>query len=180
MAADYLVASLRPLPFNGPAPYTRDAFAALCREQLSAADAAGLAALLDETPSDHPLVTAWRDLDTQMRNACAAERGRLLGRDAARWRRPAAGCSLFWTNRILAAFQEKDPARREDLIDRVRWDAAGDLTPPDRPLSAAAVFTYAVRLSVVLRRAGRDTAAGNDVFTRLTAASKLDLEGKEA
>lgn len=180
MAADYLAASLRPLSFNGPAPYTHVAFTALCREQLNAKDAEGIVALLTEAPSSHPLVRTWRDLDTQMRNTSATERGRLLGCDAARWRRPAAGCSLFWTNRILAAFQEKDPARREDLIDRARWDAAAELTPPDQPLSAAALFTYAVRLSIVSRRAARDAVAGNEVLTRLTAASKTDLEGKQA
>jgi hypothetical protein len=40
----------------------------------------------------------------------------------------------------------------------------------------AAVFTYAIRLSVVLRGSARDVAAGNDVFNRLTAASKIDLK----
>ena len=67
-------------------------------------------------------------------------------------------------------------ARRERLLDQVRWDAAGDLTPPSSPLSVAAVFTYAIRLSVVLRGSARDVAAGNDVFNRLTAASKIDLK----
>ena len=43
-------------------------------------------------------------------------------------------------------------------------------------LSTAAVFTYAVRLAIVLRRAARDAAVGNDVFNRLTAASKIDLK----
>ena len=176
MAADYLVASLQPLAFDGPAPCTAEQFIGLCRSQLSAKDAEAVAAMMADAPSSHPLVAKWRDLDAQLRNAIAAERARLHGQDAARWRRPVEGCSLFWTNRAAAAFQEKDPARRERLLDQLRWDAAGELTPPATPLSTAAVFTYAIRLAVVLRRSARDTAAGNDVFNRLTAATKIDLK----
>ena len=179
MAADYLVSSLQPLALDGPPPYTAGQFLGLCRSQLSPADADAIETLLgslDEGPSGHRLLARWRDLDTQLRNTIAAERARLRGQDAARWRRPATGCALYWTNRAAAAFQEKDPARRERLLDQVRWDAAGELTPPAAPLSVAAVFTYAIRLALVLRRAARDAAAGNDVFNRLTAASKIDFK----
>ena len=176
MAADYLVSSLQPLALDGPPPYAAEQFLGLCRGQLSAKDVEAVAAVMADEPSAHPLAAKWLDLDTQLRNAIAAERARLHGQDAARWRRPAEGCSLFWANRAAAAFQEKDPARRERLLDQVRWDAAGELTPPTAPLSAAAVFTYAIRLAIVLRRAARDTAAGNDAFTRLTAATKIEFK----
>ena len=193
MAADYLVSSLQPLALDGPPPYTAEQFLGLCRSQLSAADAAAIEALLasvpgasasgsaagnvlGDVPSGHRILARWRDLDAQIRNAIAAERARLHGQDAARWRRPVDGCALFWANRAVAAFQEKDPARRERLLDQVRWDAAGELTPPAAPLSAAAVFTYAIRLGIVLDRAARDTAAGNDVFNRLTAATKIEFK----
>ena len=87
-----------------------------------------------------------------------------------KWRRPAEGCALYWTNRITTAFQEKDPAKRERLLDQVRWDAAGELTPAASPLSAAAAFTYAIRLAISIRRTARVTDAGNEVFNRLIAA----------
>ena len=176
MAADYLVSSLQPLAFDGPPPCTAEQFVDLCRSQLSAKDAEAITAMMADEPSAHPLAAKWRDLDAQLRNAIAAERARLHGQDATRWRRPVDGCSLFWANRAAAAFQEKDPARRERLLDQVRWDAAGELTPPTAPLSTAAVFTYAIRLAIVLRRAARDTAAGNDVFNRLTAATKIEFK----
>lgn len=189
MAADYLVSSLQPLTLDGPPSCTAEQFLGLCRNQLPEADVAALEALLasalapsspslstSDVHSGHRILARWRDLDAQLRNAIAAERARLHGQDAARWRRPVEGCSLFWTNRAAAAFQEKDPARRERLLDQVRWDAAGELTPPAAPLSTAAVFTYAIRLAIVLRRAARDTAAGNDVFNRLTAATKIDFK----
>lgn len=193
MAADYLVSSLQPLALDGSPPYTAERFLDLCRGQLPAADVAAIEALLSsalgatvsdsaaasvlsDVPSGHRILARWRDLDAQLRNAIAAERARLHGQDAARWRRPVEGCALFWTSRAAVAFQEKDPARRERLLDQVRWDAAGELTPPAAPLSTAAVFTYAIRLAVVLHRAARDVAAGNDVFNRLTAATKIEFK----
>ena len=176
MAADYLVSSLQPLSLDGPPPYAAEQFLGLCRSQLSATDAEAVAAVMADAPSSHPLAATWRDLDAQLRNTIAAERARLLGQDAARWRRPVEGCSLYWANRAAAAFQEKDPARRERLLDQVRWDAAGELTPPAAPLSKESVFTYAIRLAIVLRRAARDTEAGNGVFNRLTAATKIEFK----
>ena len=158
MAADYLVSSLQPLSLDGPPPYTAEQFLGLCRSQLSATDAEAIAAVMVDAPSAHPLAAIWRDLDAQLRNAIAAERARLRGQDAARWRRSVDGCSLFWANRAAGAF------------------AAAELVPPAAPLSTAAVFAYAIRLAIVLRRAARDVAAGNDVFNRLTAASKIEFK----
>ena len=110
MAADYLVASLQPLALDGPAPYTAERFLDLCRGQLPAKDVAALETLiaaeatpanaaafvLSDAPSRHRILARWRDLDAQLRNAIAAERARLRGQDAARWRRPVEGCSLFF------------------------------------------------------------------------------------
>ena len=155
MPIDYIVASLQPLAFDAPPPYTAEQFAAL----------AG-----DVTPPPE-----WTDLETQMRNAIAEERARLNAArgqgetDAARWRRPAAGCALYWTNRVRAACAEKDPLKRDTAIDRVFWDAAGELTPPAAPLSRGALQTYSIRLGIALRRAARATEAGNAVFDRLTS-----------
>ena len=75
---------------------------------------------------------------------------------------------------MAAAFQEKDPAARDRLLDQVYWDAAGELTSPTSPLSAAAALTYAIRLKIVIRRRALSTEAGNAVFDRLTAASRIE------
>ena len=174
MAADYLIASFPALSLDGPAPLSMERFLAACREQLGAKTAASIEAALACAPSNHPVAERWRDLETQLRNASAAERARLAGQDPAKWRRPAEGCALYWTNRITAAFQEKDPAKRERMLDQVRWDAAGELTPAASPLSTAAAFTYAIRLAISIRRTALVTDAGNEVFNRLTAASAPD------
>ena len=79
---------------------------------------------------------------------------------------------------MTAAFQEKDPAKRERLLDQVRWDAAGDLTPAASPLSAAAAFTYAIRLAISIRRSALAAEAGKEVFNRLTAMTVPQLDPK--
>ena len=178
MAADYLIASLPPLPLDGPAPLSMERFLAACREQIGEKAANGIAAALACAPSDHPVAERWRDLETQLRNAMAAERARIAGLDPAKWRRPAKGCALYWTNRVAAAFQESNPAKRERLLDQVRWDAAGELTPAASPLSAAAAFTYAIRLAISIRRSALAAEAGKEVFNRLAATTVPQLDPK--
>ena len=148
MSIDYIVSSLPTLAFNAPAPLSWDAFVARGGSISSA------------------LEKEWDDLETQLRNAVAEARG------GEKYRRPANGCSLFWKNRVLACFQEKDVLKRDELLDRVWWDAAGELTPPAAPLGAGALATYAVRLKIALKRTHISTDAGNAAFDRLTAETK--------
>ena len=151
MSIDYIVSSLQPLAFDGPAPYTWERFAEMLPAALVAADGAFAAP------------PRWRELETQLRNAMAAARG------GEKYRRPTAGCDLYWQNRVTAAFSEKEPLKRETLLDRVWWDAAGELTPVASPLSRGALETYAIRLQIVLRRNRISQEAGNALFDRLTA-----------
>lgn len=152
MSVDYVVSSLPALVFGAPPAMTWARF-----EEL--APAAALASGLKP----------WADLEVQLRNAVAEARG------GEKYRRPATGCSLYWKQRVLAAFQEKDVLRRDELLDRVWWDAAGELTPPASPLGAGALATYAVRLKIALKRARVSKEAGNAAFDRLTAESKVSF-----
>ena len=156
MPIDYIVASLQPLMFDGPAPYEWDRFLAMMPDGFEVPDAVA------GTGSPR-----WRELETQLRNAMAAARG------GDRYRRTASECELYWQNRITAAFQEKNPLKRESLIDRVWWDAAGELTPVSSPLSAGALETYAVRLKIALKRNRIVRDAGDAVFGRLTDAAEV-------
>lgn len=179
MAADYLISSLLPLEFDGAAPYTEARFLDLCRAQLSADQSAAiadaLAGRLPDAPPSWAPAAQWRDLEIQLRNAVAAERARARGEDPSRWRRPAEGCALHWAGRVAAAFQERDPERRDHMLDQVRWDAAAELVPVASPLSAAAALAYAIRLAIVLRRRRISVADGNETFSRLTAASRPEF-----
>ena len=165
MSAEYLISSLQPIPFDGPAPVSRAEFRAACRrelgfEPLSAGD-------------NHAAARAWRDLETQLGNTCASERAKALGVNGDKYLRPADGCSLFWRGRIAAAFAEADPLRRQSAIDRVYWDAAQELTPAADPLAVGAAYTYLVRLGIAERRARISAAEGNSVFDRISDAQAM-------
>lgn len=154
MPVDYTVASLQPLDFNGTAPYPWETFAGMLPEDCVAPD------------GNFRHGDTWLDLETQLRNAMATARG------GEKNVRPAVGCSLYWQNRVSAAFNEKDPLKRETLLDCVWWDAAGELTPVAAPLSRGALETYAIRLKIALKRSAVSKDAGNTVFDRLTAGTE--------
>lgn len=144
MPLDYTVSSLPRLAFGQNAPITWEQFTEI----------AG---------GGNVIPAEWNDLETQLRNAVAEARG------GAKYRRPAEGCSLFWKSRVLACFQEKDVAKRDEMLDRVWWDAAEELTPPSAPLGRGALATYAVRLKIALKRTKISTEKGNEAFERLAA-----------
>ena len=122
MSIDYLVSSLQPLAFDGQAPCTWEQFVAFLPKELVSAD------------GTFAFSPRWRELETQLRNAMATARG------GERYCRSTAGCDLYWRDRVTAAFSEKDPFRRESLLDRVWWDAAGELTPVASPASPLSHF----------------------------------------
>ena len=138
MICDYTVASLPPLAFGAPPPLTAEKF----REMAGDVDMGG----------------EWRDLETELKNAVAEARG------GERWKRPVAGCRLYWRNRIAECFQEKDPARRDEAIDRVFWDAAGTLEDVAAPLGIGALRAYAARLAIALRRSAAAAEEGRRLF----------------
>lgn len=156
MSIDYIVSSLPALAFGQPAPLSWARFVEICGGEESV-----------------PRPAAWADFETQLRNAAAEARG------GERYKRPAQGCSLYWKNRVLACFQEKDVARRDEMLDRVWWDAAGELTAVASPLGKGTLATYAVRLGIALRRTAISRERGSAAFDRLTAETKRSPEDFE-
>ena len=152
MPTDYIVSSLPALQFDAPAPISWESFAEMCGGNES------INALLAQR--------GWPDLETQLRNAMAEARG------GAKYVRPATGCSVYWKRRVDACFQEFDVSAREKQIDKVWWDAAGELAPPESPLGKGALAAYAVRLKIAIRRDGISSENGNKAFDRLTAEKK--------
>lgn len=152
MTNDYIVSSLPALEFGIPPALTRERFAEI----------AGEAAL--EPPAE------WVDLETQLKNALVEARG-----GDEKYRREAQGCSLYWKNRVLECFREKDVMKREELLDRVWWDAAGELSDVASPLGRGALATYAVRLSIALRRAAVSKETGEGVLEAVTRSAEVKL-----
>jgi len=146
MSIDYIVASLPSLAFGVPAPISWERFCEIAGSDV--------------------IPAGWTDLETQLRNAQAEARGG----DGSK--HPSDGCSLYWKNRILACFQEKDVMRRDEQIDKVWWDAAAELTSVTAPLGKGALATYAIRLKIALKRSMISTDAGNAAFDRLTSETR--------
>ncbi len=153
MTIDYTVSSLPALAFNSPAPLTWEEFAGICGG--------------DEAISAFLGGTKWADIETQLRNALVEARG---GEE--KFKRQARGCSVYWKKRVLDCFSEADVAKRDELIDRVWWDAAGELTDVSSPLGRGALATYAVRLKIAIRRTAISKDEGSAAFDRLTATTK--------
>ena len=154
MSVDSIVASLPSLRFGEPAPLSWEKCLAACWDEAEW--------VVGRLGSGQ-----WADLETQLRNAMAEARG-----GDARFQRPAAGCSLYWRDRVRACFQESDVLRRDELLDRVWWDAAGELTPPAAPLGRGALLTYAVRLRIALKRGAASAEKGGAAFGRMTAGTR--------
>ena len=144
MNLDYIVSSLPALSFAEKPAVTMEQFASACGGECP------------EMPRE------WIDLDTQIRNTIAECRAR--ADDA----RPHGGCSIYWRERVRECFAEADTFRRDEMLDKVWWDAAGELTKPAEPLGKGALFTYAIRLKIALRRALISSAEGSMAFTKLT------------
>lgn len=150
MSIDYIVSSLPALAFDAPAPITWDSFTEI----------AGVAAM---PPPE------WIDLETQLRNAIAEARG------GSKYVRRTDGCSLYWRNRVAACFQERDIAAREKMLDKVWWDAAGELIPPASPLGKGALAAYAIRLRIAIKRSAISMERGNAAFDALTSGTKVSF-----
>lgn len=156
MTIDYIVASLPSLVFDQQPALTWSRFVEICSE-------------VGKTP-DSLTGKKWLDLETQLKNSIALARG------GAKWVRECEGCSVYWRTRITHAFQEKDIAKREELIDKIWWDAAEELTDLTSPLGAGALATYAIRLKIALKRARISAESGNAAFERLTAETKISFQ----
>lgn len=152
MTLDYIVSSLPALEFGIAPALTRERFAEIAGEEAL------------EPPRE------WIDLETQLKNALVEARG-----GDAKYRRAADGCSLYWKNRVIACFQEKDVMKREELLDRTWWDAAGELTDAASPLGRGALQTYAVRLSIALRRAAVSKEEGEAALEAVTRGAEVKL-----
>lgn len=167
MSLIYLLSSLPMLTFEAAPPLSSDAFLEACREQLGAADADAVEALVKGTPSGHPFVNLWKDKEAILRNAAARERAQASGVDADRWLRSTAGCDTVIESLVEDAFQESDPLAKERELDRVRWWIADDLQGPD-PLSIRAAFSYAIKLAILSRWRALSPEQGRAVFDTLT------------
>ena len=162
MSIDYLVASLPALVFGNSAPITYERF-----------EAAIAPIKVDE------LLRKWREIETELKNELVELRAAKLSQsgkrvpDKAKYLRPSERCSIFLKSRLKDAYQIEEVAARDEAIDRVFWEAAAEMTPPESPLGKGALATYAARLLILLKRSQISTEGGNAAFDRLTEKTRI-------
>lgn len=177
MSYEYFSASLPALAPEAPPTMTLEAFRDACRQHLSPAHARTVCALLDKTPDPHPFAVAWRDCETQLRNAVARRRAARLGREAAPFLHPHAGYRVRIETAVETAFQQPDPLRREQILDALRWELVEVLEGPAVGYGPKTVFAYALKLVLASRRARRDRDRGRERAQSLVHANAGTKDG---
>lgn len=167
MSYAYFASTLPLLVLEGPPPFTAEAFLARCQEQLSAEHVEAVRALMGQGDSRHPFVVAWRNRETQFRNAIVKARvAKRQGVDAGPWLREHGGFDVWVEHGVVAAFQATDPLKRERALDQILWQLAGELAGPE-PLTAQAIFAYAIRLQMTIRWSKVDATRGLERMMKL-------------
>ena len=173
MNLDYFISSLPALLPEQPSAITLEEFRAACTEHLSGSLLAAVEALLDDQPSTHPFITAWRRHERGLRTAIARRCAARLGTDARPWIRPDGLDETETARGVAAAFEQPDPLQRERALDRIRWKAAEELQGI-QPLTARVLLAYAIKLRLLARRQKLDAATGRQ---RLETLATLPAAG---
>ena len=155
-----------------------EAFVELCREQMCGADFEELEALLfvDEKPASSSFVREWRAAETQLRNAVARARAaKLDGADAGKWLKSHSGFDVVLENGVAAAFQERNPAQRQRLLDQLLWDKAAELAGFDE-FTKEAIFAYAIQLRICnIRSSQADSEKGAARLAAVAQCKHLNI-----
>ena len=145
-------------------------------EEIAAAEAkAGLKLadrnikVIDYTQGDAELeeayLAAWNAKEGQVRLAVARRRAARLGVPPPEV--PAVVADTRIEPAVNAAFEEINPLRREQALDRLRWQLVDEMQGV-QPISENVVLAYAVKLRLALRLQSLDETAGRAKFDELT------------
>lgn len=167
-----------------PAKISLAEFSALCDEHLTpelATAAAEITALAGAVASDnsnqprqashHPFVEAFRDCETELRNAIASERAKRRGSASRIEPRETSSCDASIVQAVAAAFAAKDPLSRELALDAIRWRSLTGLQGIS-PFSEATILSYAGKLALNSRRFSISDESGMQRFKTLTATAR--------
>ena len=151
----YFAASLPAIALDSRPPFSEDEFAASCRQHLSSSDFAAFEALRSGGKTKHPFVVAWRALETQLRGVSAKIRAAKLGVSGEQWRHPHESVPFSLESAVTAAFAESNPLKRDLALKKILWNGAEEIAGLDT-FSSSALFSYFVRLRIIIARANAD------------------------
>lgn len=170
MNLDYFIASLPMLLPGQPAVLSVEEFRSSCASSLAPGLAEAVDSIFTGAPCRHPFVAAWRDSENLLRNAIARRRAAKRGvTDVPQL--PTSGADTSIAPAVSAAFDEVNPLRREEALDKIRWRVADEMQGV-QPLSENVVLAYAIKLSIAHHLARLDAGEGLAHFDKLTAAGR--------
>lgn len=186
MSYFYLIASLPALSL-GQVSMPAGAFHARCEAELAPRDLQTLRELDQEPtpPADatHSFTAAWRDYETQLRNAIAKVRAARRQTDATRLLRPHGRFSPAIEDAVEQAWTMDSPLDREKALDRLRWTLLEELQGVD-PFSFRVILAYALKRRIAERWSTMDAETGwkqaQQVFEQQPAGQGRRYEAETA
>ena len=172
MSYYYLVASLPSLTLGEPPTLTAERFQFNCTGVLSDEDMHELGRVLEGRGDEGRTVfsRSWHSMDTQLRNAIAAQRASATGRDASSFQKGHAEYTTQIDRALAEAFAKQNPLERELAVDHCRWQLLDQLGDAE-PFGLAVVLAYALKLQLAERWAGLSEEIGNAKLNEIIEAN---------
>ena len=177
MAYYSLVASLPSLQIGDEPRVTVEQYIDDCAQWVTERETDILKAVLLNEPVAAPcaLCSTWNNIETQLRNAVARQRGQKLGVDYKEYLQPHEGFSGEIEALVTDAFTRNDPVELEQELDRARWKLAESLIGSD-PFGFGKVLAYGIQLKIVERWNRMDVSLGKE---KIEAVITANTEKKE-
>jgi hypothetical protein len=181
MAYYSLVASLPSLQIGDETPFSTEEYIDNCAQWVTEREVSILNAVLLNEPiaSPCPLCAAWNNIETQLRNAVAKQRGQKLGIDFKEYLQPHDGFSGTIEALVADAFTRNDPLELEETLDRGRWKLAEELVAQE-PFDFEKVLAYGIQLKIVERWNRMDVSVGKEIIEAVITANTEKEETIEA
>ena len=172
MAYYSLVASLPNLEIGDEPPFTTEDYVENASQWVTERETEILRKVLLQKPdiAPCPLCKVIFDLESQIRNAVARQRGQKLGVDFKEYLQPHDGFVGKIETFVKDAFAQSDPVELEQHLDRGRWSLAEELVGQD-PFSFKKVLAYGIQLKIVERWNRMDVSLGKEKIKAVITAN---------
>jgi hypothetical protein len=181
MAYYSLVASLPNLEIGDEPPFTTEAYVDNASQWVTERESEILRKVLLKEPEimPCPLCKIIYDLESQIRNAVARQRGQKLGVDFKEYLQPHDGFVGEIEAFVKDAFAQSDPVELEQHLDRGRWNLAEELVGQN-PFGFEKVLAYGIQLKIVERWNRMDVSLGKEKIEAVITANTEKEEITEA
>jgi hypothetical protein len=181
MAYYSLVASLPTLRIGEEPHFTTEEYVENASQWVSERETEILRKVLLQEPdiAPCPLCTIIYDLECQIRNAVARQRGQKLGVDYKEFLQPHDGFVGEIESFVKDAFAQTDPVELEQHLDRGRWNLAEQLVGQN-PFGFEKVLAYGIQLKIVERWNRMDVSVGKEKIEAVITANTEKEETAEA